>query len=263
MTSWIWHQDSFKPGDALPIADRGVRHGLSLFETLAVRNGRTRFVDEHLALLAASAQTQAWPVPAGFLAATAALLAEPGFDHGSARIYLTAGPGAAGDPAGPCGGFALLEPGAPSQPPPALQLTWASAPLLSAVPGLKTGNYWFHHAARLHAQQAGFDDALIVNVLDELVCSAMANVFVVIEGSVATPPLASGARPGVIRDWVLQNAGAVEKTIRREDLARASELFLTNSLVGIRPARSIGSIMLPETGIASNLAEKYEAIFAK
>ncbi len=53
-----------------------------------------------------------------------------------------------------------------------------------------------------------------------------------------TPPVADGALPGVIRAEVVTAAGAEERSLAPEDLARASEAFVTNCL-GIRPVVSV------------------------
>jgi para-aminobenzoate synthetase / 4-amino-4-deoxychorismate lyase len=77
-----------------------------------------------------------------------------------------------------------------------------------------------------------------------------ANVFAVLDGEVCTPPADGRLLPGVARMTVLRlaaTAGLRTRTapLRERDLARASEAFVTNSVVGVLPVRSVGGTVLP------------------
>ena len=108
-------------------------------------------------------------------------------------------------------------------------------PLLPILGGLKTGNYWANVAALQAARTAGCNEALLFNPQGELISGCMANIFVVLEGTVLTPPAASGARAGVVREWVMERCKVVERTLSLTDLLHATECFLTNSWVGVKP----------------------------
>jgi para-aminobenzoate synthetase/4-amino-4-deoxychorismate lyase len=93
-------------------------------------------------------------------------------------------------------------------------------------------------------QQAGAEglwDLLFCNERGELVEGARSSVFVRLDGRLATPPLTSGALPGVMRARVLADPtlGAVERTILRSELPRAQALYLCNAVRGWFPARLV------------------------
>jgi para-aminobenzoate synthetase / 4-amino-4-deoxychorismate lyase len=77
-----------------------------------------------------------------------------------------------------------------------------------------------------------------------------ASVFAVLDGVVRTPPADGRLLPGVTRTAVLRlaaTAGLSTQTVSltRADLMRASEAFVTNSVRGILPVRSIDGVALP------------------
>jgi len=67
----------------------------------------------------------------------------------------------------------------------------------------------------------------------------MSNIFVVIRGELQTPELKDCGVEGVMRGLVLDTARAWLPVrvmpIERQDIMRADELFLTNSLIGVWP----------------------------
>jgi para-aminobenzoate synthetase/4-amino-4-deoxychorismate lyase len=85
------------------------------------------------------------------------------------------------------------------------------------------------------AQRAGFDEILFLNERDELTEGAISNVFARIKGRLYTPPLASGVLPGVFRRHLLESIpSAEERTLTLADLRAAKEIYLCNSVRGIR-----------------------------
>jgi branched-chain amino acid aminotransferase len=63
---------------------------------------------------------------------------------------------------------------------------------------------WVSHAAVLEkAHQEGCDDALLTNEKGQLAECTSANVFLVRDGAILTPPLASGCLPGITREVLL------------------------------------------------------------
>jgi para-aminobenzoate synthetase/4-amino-4-deoxychorismate lyase len=88
-----------------------------------------------------------------------------------------------------------------------------------------------------HAQ--GAYDVLFLNDRGELAEASRHNVFVDRGGRWVTPPIASGALPGIMRREVLADRrwNAVEEPVSLDDLEAAPRLFLTNSVRGIVPVR--------------------------
>lgn len=86
-----------------------------------------------------------------------------------------------------------------------------------------------------------------------------ANVFAVFDGVLATPPLDGRILPGTARSATVELAGelGIEVTARPlslEDLRRSGEIFLTSSVRGIRPARSLDGEPLPGHATTDRLA---------
>jgi para-aminobenzoate synthetase/4-amino-4-deoxychorismate lyase len=87
---------------------------------------------------------------------------------------------------------------------------------------------------------------------DEVLESGRANVFLVKDGALATPPADGRILPGTARAATLALAAdlgvpATERRLRLADLQAADDLFLTSSLRGIRPVRSLDGVSLKET----------------
>jgi len=106
--------------------------------------------------------------------------------------------------------------------------------------GMKTTSYADNVVVLTAVRNAGADEALLANTEDELCEATSANVFVVVDDELLTPPLTSGCLPGVTRALVLASeCGAEEADLDYEVLGEATEVFLTSSLRGIQPVRSI------------------------
>jgi len=104
---------------------------------------------------------------------------------------------------------------------------------------------WVQNAGLLEKAHAeGFDDVLLLNESGHLAECTSANIFLVRDGRVLTPPLASGCLPGVTRDVlreVVPQAGfeLSEQNLTLDDLASASEVFISSTT---REVAAVGSI---------------------
>ena len=87
-----------------------------------------------------------------------------------------------------------------------------------------------YDAAR--AARPGADDVLLWNAHREVTESTMASLVVELDGQRVTPPIACGLLPGVLRAELLAQGEIVERVVSIDDLARASRLWLVNSLRG-------------------------------
>ena len=85
---------------------------------------------------------------------------------------------------------------------------------------------------------------LILTDAGEVLEAGRANVFLVTDGGIATPPADGRILPGTARAATLDLAAdlgvrAAERRLYLDDLRAADDLFLTSSLRGIRPVRSV------------------------
>jgi branched-chain amino acid aminotransferase len=104
---------------------------------------------------------------------------------------------------------------------------------------------WVQNAALLEqAHAGGFDDVLLLNESGHIAECTSANVFLVREGKVLTPPLSSGCLPGVTRHVlreVVPGAGfeLLEENLTPEDLSSAAEVFISSTT---REVAAVGSV---------------------
>jgi para-aminobenzoate synthetase/4-amino-4-deoxychorismate lyase len=101
---------------------------------------------------------------------------------------------------------------------------------------------------------------LILSDAGEVLEAGRANVFVVADGGLATPPADGRILPGTARAATLDLAAelgvpAAERRLYLDDLRRADDFFLTSSLRGIRPVRSLdGTPIGPTDPLVDRLA---------
>ena len=110
----------------------------------------------------------------------------------------------------------------------------------STLSGLKTTNYLTSVLARIEAEKAGFDEALLLNEQGFLAEGSVSNLFLVNSSGLVTPSPGSGILPGITRAVVMELAAALgisvtEGAIGLEALEQADEAFLTNSVMEIMP----------------------------
>jgi branched-chain amino acid aminotransferase len=104
---------------------------------------------------------------------------------------------------------------------------------------------WVPHAAVLEQTHGeGFDDALLLNERGQLAECTSANIFVVRDGKVLTPPLSSGCLEGITRQILFEIApGAgvelTEQELTPEDLSVAGEVFVSSTT---REVAAVGTI---------------------
>lgn len=132
-------------------------------------------------------------------------------------------------------------------------------------PQAKTLNYLNNILARVEANQAGVDEAIMLTG-DGYICECSAdNLFIVRDGELWTPPAYLGILKGITREAILELAGklripAFEKVFTLHDLYTADECFLTGTGAEVGPlvevdARQIG------TGTPGPLSLKLVAAF--
>lgn len=231
---WLLEGGCWVTAASLPLTDRAVRYGMSVFETLGIRDGEPLFAADHLALLHDAAR--AFLLPEGAACPDMRLPSLHGNDNGVLRLYITAGDGSPAGAVTEPRVFALFEP--QSAPRPETQTACLHPrPVAPFARGNKTGNYWLNCAAQSEAAREGFDHALLADHDGRLLSAAFGNLFFVMDGELCTPSLSLAVRPGVVRAWVARRQPVSEMEFPAARLHEASELFLTNSRLGVMPLR--------------------------
>jgi branched-chain amino acid aminotransferase len=107
-----------------------------------------------------------------------------------------------------------------------------------------TGLYLNSMLAVTEAVNAGYDEAILLTPEGTVADGSGENIFVVRDGVIYTPDLATGILPGITRDTVTQIAAdlghtVVEKALIRSDLYLADEVFMCGTAAEVTPLRSI------------------------
>ena len=107
-----------------------------------------------------------------------------------------------------------------------------------------TGVYINSMLAVGEANRAGYDEAILLTADGYVADGSGESIFLVRDGVIYTPDLATGILPGITRDTVTQIAQdlgytVVEKSIIRSDLYLADEVFMCGTAAEVTPLRSV------------------------
>ncbi len=236
---------------AVPVDDRGVLYGMGIFETIRVSGGIPALTDLHLSRLFASARELGLEVPFGQPEISRMILRtakENGMDRGGLRLTLTAG----GISARPCVFItARKTPYRPDQYRDGIRAGFSSIKRNRHSPLVrhKTLNYFENMLARGEAAAHGWGEAFLLNNSGSLAEGSVSNIFLVGKGVVVTPDLQSGLLPGITRQRVIEFCSGVrlrveERPVMPDELSRAGECFITNSLMGVMPVVQVGGAVI-------------------
>jgi branched-subunit amino acid aminotransferase/4-amino-4-deoxychorismate lyase len=165
-----------------------------------------------------------------------------------------------------------LHPAPPADPanPPRWRLVTASAslPLNDPLSEVKTANKLPYILARAEAEAAGADAALLLNAAGEVAEADCANLFWIDADKVFTPPLSSGALPGVTRRRVMKLCASLglavaEKRTRAQALRAATGVFLTLSTLGVVEVTGLDGQPLVPSPLTARLREAHERRLAE
>lgn len=120
-------------------------------------------------------------------------------------------------------------------------------PTESIDPNVKSGNYLNNVMAYAEATRLGAFDAIMLNHRDEVTEATTSNVWAVLDGMLLTPPLSSGLLEGITRKHLIQVVREQElpfemRTLTRDDLNRAEEIFLTSTTKRLVPVTQLDQL---------------------
>ena len=242
-----------KAGDRLAVLDRGLQYGDGLFETIRITEGLPEFWERHMARLASGCGRLGIVAPdPAVLRREAAQLCESA-RNGVLKIIVTRGIGGRGyrppDPSVPTRIVALFPaadyPDSFAREGVRLRLCETRLADQPRLAGLKHLNRLEQVLARAEWSDAEISEGLMCDNSGAVIEGTMSNLFLVRAGGLSTPDLSRCGVAGIVRAAVLELAGrlGIESNVRRiarEELDAADEIFLTNSVIGIWPARAIG-----------------------
>ncbi|MCE2425870.1 MAG: aminotransferase class IV, partial [Pseudomonadales bacterium] len=126
------------------------------------------------------------------------------------------------------------------------------------------GNYINSILALREAQDAGADEALLLDNEGYVAEGTGENVFLVKNGVVHTPELTS-CLPGITRDTILvfareRNIPVLERRITRDEFYIADEAFLTGTAAEVLPIRELDGRVIGD-GMRGPVTEKLQSLY--
>jgi len=245
----------------VPVTDHGLLYGDGIFEGIRIYGGRVFRLGLHLARLGAGARAIGLELPGGVEALRTIVLDTArafGAAEAYVRLIVTRGEGPLGVDPTTCptprvicivDTIRLYPPETLARGLDLVTVSLRRPPADVLDPRVKSLNYLNSALAKLEARRRGADEALILNLAGQVAEASVANVFVVREDSLFTPPASDGALEGITRRSVLELAArlripATERTLGRMDLFSADEVFLTGTGARIVPVRSLDAAMV-------------------
>lgn len=262
-----------RPANSVPAHDRGLAYGDGLFETLKTIDGHAQFLEPHLARLQRDCARLDLRLDLDALRDEIARVVRAG-RSGVLKLIVTrraelrgyqASRGAAAER------LVLFHPQAfASAPAPSpgvrvrlCRLRLAEQPALA---GMKHLNRLEQVRARAEWSDPDIAEGLLLDTAGRLVEAVASNVFVVRRGAVATPRLHRCGVAGVVRELLLHAtdcAPIVEADLTLDDLLDADEVFLTNSIAGIRPVLRIDCLQKARGDVTIAFQNYFQTLCAR
>lgn len=230
--------------------NRSLRYGDGLFETIKFKNDQLILLDEHLSRLWQGLKAFQFEVPKLFNpdfleSEILRLLQKNNLKEARVRLTVIRGNGGLFDPEKLSPDFIIQ-----TWPLNESNGKWNENGLVVSIyedirksqdrfSNLKHNNFLPYLMGALYAKQEKSNDALILNQLGNLCDSTIANLFIIQDGDILTPPLSEGCIAGTMRNWLIRQTKntafeILEKPICLESLLQADEVFLTNSIYNLR-----------------------------
>ncbi|WP_367574737.1 aminotransferase class IV [Streptomyces griseoaurantiacus] len=263
----IWLDGGLQDIDSarVSVLDHGLTVGDGIFETMKAADGRPFALTRHLDRLTRSARGLGLPDPdhEEIRRACAAVLEANPMPLGRLRLTYTGGHGPLGSDRGDRGTTLVVALGETAPRPDStavITVPWTRNER-GALAGLKTTSYAENVVALARAREHSASEALFANTVGQLCEGTGSNVFVVLDGEIHTPPLASGCLAGITRALTVEWTGATETELPLDVLERAEEVFLTSTLRDVQAVHRIDDRELP--GAPGPVTAKAMRIFAE
>jgi branched-chain amino acid aminotransferase len=245
------------------VFDHGLLYGDGIFEGIRAYNGRVFRLKEHLDRLYYSAKAILLTIPMSREKIAAAVIEscrQNKIRNGYIRLVVTRGVGTLGLNPNSCKNPSVIVIAHKIQVyPPELYARGMAIVTVPTVrnlhsalnPAIKSLNYLNNILAKIEANNAGVEEAVLLNSEGFVSECTADNIFIIKQNKLFTPPLSAGALYGITRGVVMELAResgieVSEPNLTRYDLFNADECFLTGTGAEIMPivkidGRVIGS----------------------
>lgn len=257
-------------GGVIDPADRGLLYGDGLFETIAMRDGRARFLDWHFERLAEGGRRLALPLPEAALLRNEIECAWPQ-GRGVVKLILTRGVGERGYRPPPVpnvtrivSGYAWPADLEARKEGVRLGICRTRLGRNAALAGIKHLNRLEQVLARAECDDARMDEGLMLDNRGHAIAGTMSNVFFRMAGRWVTPSITESGVSGVMRRafrvWAAgQGVATEERDVPFTELEAASAMLMTNALIGARPIRMFAGRALELDPVAGQFNAWLEA----
>jgi len=259
------------------VFDHGLLYGDGIFEGIRAYNGRVFKLEEHIDRLFCSAKALMLKIPMSRKALREAVVETCRVNKvrdGYVRLLVTRGPGTLGLNPDRCKRPSVIIIAGKIQLYPKSYydkgLDIITVPtvrnLHSAVnPAIKSLNYLNNILAKIEANNAGCEEAVMLNSEGYVAECTGDNLFILSKGTLITPPLYAGALYGITRATVMdlaRDAGvpAQETNLTRYDLFNADECFVTGTGAELVPVVKIDGRVIG-SGRPGRITRKLEAAY--
>ena len=264
----------------ISVFDHGLLYGDGIFEGIRAYNGRVFKLKEHIDRLYASAKAILLTIPmshAQMMKAVVDTCRLNKIRDGYIRLVVTRGVGTLGLNPNRCKKPSVIVIADQVQLYPAelyergMEIVTVSTTRNhhnSLNPAIKSLNYLNNILAKIEANIAGCEEAIMLNNEGFVAECTGDNVFIAQEGRLYTPPLSAGALYGITRRTVMEMAAesaipVTEPNLTRYDLFNADECFLTGTGAELIPVVKIDGRVIGSGKpgpITKRLVEQYRAL---
>lgn len=264
----------------ISVFDHGLLYGDGIFEGIRAYHGRVFKLKEHVDRLYASAKAILLTIPMSPAEMTRAVVEtcqRNKVRDGYIRLVVTRGVGTLGLNPNRCKrGSVIIIAGKIQLYPEEFYrkgMEIVTVPtvrnLHSALnPAIKSLNYLNNILAKIEANNAGVEEAILLNAEGFVSECTGDNLFLVKEGELLTPPLSAGALYGITRRVVMELAEeegcrVSEPNLTRYDVFNADECFLTGTGAEIVPVVKVDGRVIGNGkpgALTKKLVKRYHAL---
>lgn len=239
---------------ALYLNERGWLYGDGLFETMLLKDGKVRFLTDHLQRLHSGCARLGMPAPTMELLTQELQMLCGEQQHALVKLILTRGRSERGYR--PAERQQLTRVwqilAAPAAMQTGINVRWCAMRLSrnAMLAGIKHCNRLEQVLAQAEWRDADIAEGLMLDTEGELISGTMSNVFLVLEGRLITPDLRYSGIAGVMRHNLLRLAAALnieteQRAVRAEEVLAAQELFVCNAVRGVQPVVALDTQRWP------------------
>jgi len=241
---------------SISVMDHGLLYGDGVFEGIRFFNNKLFLLEPHLKRLEASASAIALKIPKKQheLMQILQTVVNAYEDHqGYIRLIVTRGKGPLGINPAPCkqpeliiiaSALNMSDEQAQKKGICSIIASTRRIPADCLDPRIKSLNYLNAIMARIEANNAGVEEALMLNQQGFLTEGTVDNVFIIKDGALYTPPSIDGSLAGITRDLILKlaaDAGIATHitSLAAYDIYAADECFLSGTGAELLPVNEV------------------------